>query len=243
MGSFSQWNPLTDYVQGGMEDGRFANGGLTLLAAGPPRLTQVGGVGSVVQVGEGEETSDFVFPIGCMQNVNLSQNKAFMRVWELGSDRSYFIGGRTIGQLGLSRLFYHGPSMLRVLFAYYKDSGGVINIPWLFANIGASSTANPHHVWVPPGYENLFLNLASDLFNQSIGILMYMRDSNLDTLGSLYVEGCTIPNHTWATDAQGVVIQESATIQYERLVPVNVKSVSLVTGFDLSLVSNTFPSV
>ena len=231
-GPFSGWNPLNHYVQNGMVDGKFVSGGLTLIAAGPPRLSQLGtgtgGLGMAASAGD----SDVVYPIGVTQNINHSQNKTFMRIWELGSERSYFIGGRTVGQLALSRVYYHGASLLRVLYAYYTDvgSGGAVVVPWMFPNQGAYNMANPHDVIVPPGYENLFLNLASDLFNQPIGLLIYMRDSNLNTVGAVYLEACYAPNHTWATDAQGTIVQETVAIQYERVIPVNVAAVSLVTG-------------
>jgi hypothetical protein len=135
-----------------------------------------------------------------------------------------------MGQLALSRILYHGPSLLRMLYAYYEDLIPPTVVQPVFANAGTATVANPHDVKIPPGYENIFINLASDLFNQPIGLLLYMRDSNEDTLGAVYVESCYIPNHTWATDAQGVLVQESASIQFERVVPVAVSSLSLVTG-------------
>jgi len=232
-GPFSGWNPLNHYVQSGMVDGRFVSGGLTLIAAGPPRLSQLGTGSSGAALAAAAQSggnSDIVYPIGVTQNINHSQNKTFMRIWELGSERSYFIGGRTVGQLALSRVYYHGASLLRVLYAYYQDLIGAVQVPWVYPNVGAANMPNPHDVIVPPGYENLFLNLASDLFNQPIGLLVYMRDSNLDTIGAVYLEACYIPNHTWATDAQGTIVQETAAIQYERVIPVNVSAVSLISG-------------
>ena len=116
------------------------------------------------------------------------------------------------------------------LYAYYEDAIPPTVVSAVFPNAGIATVANPHDVFIPPWYENLFLNLASDLFNQPIGILMYVRDSNLDTYGAVYMESCYIPNHTWATDAQGVIIQESAAIQFERAVPVAVSALSLIAG-------------
>ena len=231
MGSFAQWNPYTSYVQGGMVDGRFVSGGLTLIAAGPPRLAELGGTAAL----EGELTSgetDIVWPIGITQNVNLQQNKQFMRVWELGSERSYFIGARTVGQLGLSRIHYHGPSLLRCLYAYYEDTILPVPVSPVWQNPGSDNMANPHDVRIPPGYDNLFINLASDMFNQPIGLMMYIRDSNLDTLGALYIESVVIPSHTWGTDAQGTMVQENVAMQYERLRPVNVSNIDLISGFE-----------
>lgn len=231
MATFSEWAPYEKFVQAGMVDGRFLNAGFTVLAAGPPRLSNIGSstaVGRALQTGFGSD--QMVMPIGVIQNVNLSHNRTFNRIFEVGSERSYFISGRTIGQLSIARILYHGPSLLRMLYAYYEDLIPPTMVDAVFPNAGTRTVANPHDVIIPPGYENMFLNLASDLFNQPIGILMHVRDSNLDTYGAVYMESCYVPNHTWATDAQGVIIQESAAIQFERAVPVAVSTLSFISG-------------
>ena len=218
-----------------MVDGQFLNAGFTVLAAGPPRLANVGGSTALAGALAGAGADQMVMPIGVIQNVNLSHNRTFNRIFEVGSERSYFISGRTIGQLSIARILYHGPSLLRMLYAYYEDAIPPTIVNAVFPNAGIATVANPHDVVIPPGYENLFLNLASDLFNQPIGLLMYVRDSNLDTFGAVYMESCYVPNHTWATDAQGVIIQESAAIQFERAVPVAVSALSLISGAASSL--------
>ena len=105
----------------------------------------------------------------------MTHTRQFSRIFEIGSERSYFIGGRTVGQLGLSRVYYHGASLLRVLYAYYKDDQGAVTIQPMWPNSVADSFANIHDVIIPPGYENIYLNLASDLFAQPVGLLMYIR--------------------------------------------------------------------
>ena len=232
MANFSDWAPYTNYVQGGMVDGQFISAGFTIVAAGPPRLSNVGGATATAGALAGSGADQIVLPIGVIQNINLSHNRQFNRIFEVGSERSYFISGRTMGQLTIARIMYHGPSLLRMLYAYYEDLIPPTVVQSVFSNAGTATVANPHDVKVPPGYENLYLNLASDLFNQPIGLLLYIRDSNEDTVGAVYVEACYIPNHTWATDAQGVMIQESASIQFERVVPVAVSALSLITGLD-----------
>ena len=236
MAKFSEWSPYDRFVQSGMADGQFVSAGFTIIAAGPPRLANIGG--STVTAGAlaGAGADQIVLPIGVVQNLNLSHNRQFNRIFEIGSERSYFISGRTMGQLSLSRILYHGPSLLRMLYAYYEDLIPPTTVQSVFPNAGSATVANPHDVKIPPGYENIFINLASDLFNQPIGLLLYIRDSNEDTIGAVYIEGCYVPNHTWATDAQGVLVQESASIQFERVVPVAVSALSLVTGSVAGLV-------
>jgi len=227
---FSEWAPYEKFVQAGMVDGQFLNAGFTVLCAGPPRLANIGGSTAVAGALQNNAADQIVMPIGVVQNVNLSHNRTFNRIFEIGSERSYFISGRTIGQLSLARILYHGPSLLRMLYAYYEDALPPTIVDAVFPNVGIAAVSNPHDVVIAPGYENLYMNLASDLFSQPVGMLMYVRDSNLDTYGAVYLESCYVPNHTWATDAQGVIIQESAAIQFERAVPVAVSSLSLISG-------------
>jgi len=231
-GNFSDWSPYTNYVQAGMVDGAYANAGFTMLAAGPPRIANIGGAAAFSQAisGTGQAANQIVLPIGIVQNFQLSHTRQFNRIFEIGSERSYFITGRTVGQLGLGRIYYHGASLLRLLYAYYQDLIPPTVVPAMFLNAGAASVSNPHNVVIPPGYENIYLNLASDLFTQPIGILMYIRDINQDALGAVYFEACYLPNHTWATDAQGVLIQESVAIQFERAVPVAISALTLISS-------------
>jgi len=49
-------------------------------------------------------------------------------------------------------------------------------------------------------------------------------------MAAAYYESCYVPNHNIGTDAMGTVIQESAGVQFERLVPIAAKMVGLITG-------------
>jgi hypothetical protein len=235
MASFANWNTYKNYVQSGgvgpgMVDGRFVTGAYTGLFAGPPRLASLGGalsLGAAISSAP-EAAAQLVYPVGLTQSINISHNRQFNRIFEIGSERSYFISGRTMGQLALSRVLYHGPSILRVLYAYYADAAGDTVVPAMFPNVGATAMPNPHDVIIPPGFENFYINLASDLFSQPIGLLMIMQDVNQDAYGACYFESCVLPNHTWATDSQGVIIQESVALQFEMAVPIAMEAVELV---------------
>ncbi|MFN3076978.1 MAG: hypothetical protein ABT940_08900, partial [Alphaproteobacteria bacterium] len=124
---------------------------LVLIAAGPPRLANIGGQATIAALTSADATANWALPIGVVQNINLSHNRAFARFWELGSERSYFVSGRTMGQLGLSRVMYHGPSLLRALYSYYQDLFPPTVVPFVFANIGAATIPNPHNVKITPG--------------------------------------------------------------------------------------------
>lgn len=230
MSNFSDWSPYTNYVQAGKVDGQYANGAHTLIAAGPPRLANIGGAAALAGAVSGRGANQLVYPMGLVQQFAKSENRNFSRLFELGSERSYFIGGRTVGQLSLSQVYYHGASLLRLLYAYYQDFVPPTFVPPMFPNAGAAAMSNPHDVIIPPGYENIYANLASDLFGQPIGIMFYLRDINQKTLGALYFEACYVPQHSISVDAQGVLIQEQVSLQYERAVPVQVAALSLINS-------------
>jgi hypothetical protein len=218
-----------------MQDGRFMSAAYNLIAAGPPRLSNMGGNGLLgAALASGSSAQDqLAYPMGIVQSFTMGHNMNLSRVFEIGTGRSYFIPGRVVGQLGLQRVMYHGPSLLRVLYAYYRDLIPPTVVNSVFPNIGASAPdVNQHDVKIPPGYENLFLNLASDLFTQPIGMLVLFKDSNEDTIGAGYFEGCWVPNHNLGFDANGVVMQESCGIQFERMVPVATQVVGLISGVE-----------
>ena len=185
-----------------------------------------------------------VYPIGLTQNIALSQNKAISRIFEIGSDRSYFISGRSVGQLSLGRVVYHGPSLLRCMYAYYDTTNGgpdeyrirpLMETAGMginpFATDGADGVSSGlHSVKIPPGYDNMFLNLASDLFSQPLGLLLIFKDNEENNIASVYLDQCYIPQHSLAVDAQGLLIQESVGIQYEKMVPIKLAQLNLVSG-------------
>lgn len=231
-GNFSDWAPYTNYVQAGMVDGQYVNAGFLMIAAGPPRIANIGGAtafGAALN-GNGQAANQIVLPVGVLQNFNLTHNRQFSRIFEIGSERSYFISGRTVGQLALGRVYYHGASLLRILYAYYQDNISPTVVEAMWPNAGSIVQSNPHDVIIPPGFENIFMNLASDLFAQPIGLLMYIRDINQDAIGAMYFEACYLPNHSMATDAQGVLLQENVGVQFERGVPVSVSGLTLISS-------------
>ena len=224
----SEWSPLGKHVQASAPDGKFASSKFTLIAAGPPRLADVGG--SVASAGALTTglANQVAMPIGFIQNWSLNQTKNFSRIFEIGSQRSYFIGGHSVGQVAIGRTVYHGPSLLRMIYAYYQNAFPPSVIEPVFANIGALNMANPHIVQLAPGYENIFLNMASDLFDQPTGLLWIIKDNDMESIGANYLECCVTPSHNIGTDSQGGVIQESSMLQFERIVPVAVSMQALI---------------
>lgn len=243
--SFNNWDFHNHHVQEELIGGEFVSAETTLVAAGPPRLTDitvgVGGANDDTIDTPAEGSSDVVFPIGVLENVGLSQSKQLQRIFEIGSGRSYFIPGRTIGSITLGRVVYHGPSLMKVLYAHYRQTQGDIQ----FMNVSKSAMLNVGGIEIPhperslleletlqrqlhqvrqvPGYDDFWMNLASDVFNQPTGLCIYFRNQMDSTVGAIYLEECYIQGHQLSVSSGSVLIMEGASVQFDRLRPIRMR--------------------
>jgi hypothetical protein len=234
--SFNNWNFHNHHVQEELLGGEFISAETTLIAAGPPRLTDVGNGDSELTPDEG----DLVFPIGVLENVGISQSKQLQRIFEIGSSRSYFVPGRTVGSLSLGRVLYHGPSLLKVLYAHYKQSVGDVKFnhkgKGATMNVGGVQVPDPnatmlelaalqselHRVKFNPGYDDLWLNLASDLFNQPTGMAIYFRNQLDMTVGGVYLEECYIQGHQLSISSGSALLMEGVSLQFDQVRPIRM---------------------
>lgn len=237
--SLNNWDFHNFHVQTELLGGEFISAETTLIAAGPPRLSDVTG-GNAQAQGALDDEGDLVFPIGVLENVGISQSKQLQRIFEIGSSRSYFIPGRVVGSLTIGRIMYHGPSLLKVLYAHYKQSAGnlrflnevnetlskngieipnpnkqLLNLPQLQAEL--------HRVQFNPGYDDMWLNLGSDIFNQPTGMCLYFRNQNDVTVGAVYLEECYIQGHQLSISSGSVLVMEGASLQFDRVVPIRME--------------------
>ncbi|MEN6550147.1 MAG: hypothetical protein ABFE07_29230 [Armatimonadia bacterium] len=247
--SLKNWKYFENHVQGDLEGGQFVSAATTLIAAGPPRLAMAAGINtkassannpSVASLSDGGK--NLAFPIGVVENFGLNQNKMVQKMFEIGSKRAYHIPGRTVGALSLGRVLYDGPSLLRVMYAYYpharmsankldnvKGSNGEFNesgaTPQVLdpagfgpaasgsAGVGADQNVNN---------KDFFINLASDLFDHPLGLMVYIRDNMDKAYGAFYLEDVMLQAHSLNINASSVLIAEGVSAQYDRLVPINI---------------------
>lgn len=216
----SEWNFQRYRVQQGVAGGQFINAESTLVAAGPPVISAASPSEANTAVAEGVK----VYPIGLLETFGLQQSRQLQRIFEIGSSRSYFIPGRTIGSITLGRTFYNGPNLLRALYAYFKGQAGDETLEALNGNENSSSNSSIAENWRTPGYENFLIDLASALFAQPTGMACYFKDSNLDTYGGFYLESCYVQGHQMTVSSGSVLIMEGASLQYDLLVPLQISS-------------------
>jgi hypothetical protein len=223
--SYSGWDFYQYRVAQDLTGGQFVSAESTLIAAGPPHINSEAPSG------------DLVYPIGLLESFGLQQSRQLQRIFEIGSTRSYFIPGRTVGSISLGRTFYYGPSLLRVLYAYYKNDTFSMGTEAVGKAVPAAAGGGPdpkaalladpaadtlHQLRRNPGYGYLIIDLASDLFAQPMGMAVYFKDANVNTIGGFYVEEAYVQGHQMTVSSGSVLVMEGVSIQYDRLVPLNL---------------------
>jgi len=230
---FSEWNFFNKNVQQGLTEGKYVNAAFTMLAAGPARLSAAT-TSNTVDGNNALQDADFIFPIGVIQSFNLGQQSSVMRLFEIGSERSYMIRGRTVGSLGLGRIMYHGPSLLRVLYA--TTSGSIKGDADSFANAQFNNLITGDQ----SGFGGMNAYTGEGENGKKDRYLKAMKDSNADIVGAFYFENCMINQHGFGTDAGGTIMTENAQITFERMIPLDTDSLDVI--YDENVFTNTVGS-
>lgn len=204
--SYDNWEFYNYHVQSNLQGGQFVSAESTLVGAGPPSLAGANATGTKI------------YPIGLLETVGLQQNRQLQRIFEIGSARSYFIPGRTVGSLSVGRTFYYGPSLLRAMYAYYP-SDKLGNGSQLAA---IADSADIHKVRRIAGYGDFLIDLSSDLFAQPTGMAVYFKDANSDSVGAFYLEQVYVQGHQMTVSSGSVLIMEGATMQYDIITPIDI---------------------
>lgn len=234
----ARWNFRTQHVQRELDPQDFINAATVLIAAGPPRIVSPGPafLSGVAQPAAQRFRATYLFPIGIVENMTIVSNRQLQILFEIGSKRQYYIPGRVVPQISLARTLFNGPNLLRALYAYYPSEripGRTLDLTEPSPNTQDITACDIHEV---PGYMDFFSNLNSDLFDRPFGLLMILKDDCNRPYGSIYLENAFINNHQMTVNASSTLVAEGATIQFERMVPVDIGAVatSQKTGADLA---------
>ena len=233
----TNWNFNEHHVQAELTAGEFVSSDSLLVCAGPPTL-------DLISYGDQEVNGGVVFPIGVLEQFSLGQSQQLQPIFEIGSSRAYFIPGKNVGSLSLGRVLFSGPSLLKVLYAYYRQTAENLAFKFNHKDRDAIVSGSPGQYVIPdpnralldlpdiqesliaideiPGYGDMFINLGSDLFKQPLGLMFYMKNSFKQPIGAGYIENCMISSHQLNVSAGANMLVEGCSIQFDRVVPVNV---------------------
>lgn len=228
--SLSNWDFNRRHVQTELDGGEFLNAASTLISAGPPRIRQGIPRGSIVPSISLGTISGVAYPVGVVENIGVAQNRQLQRLFEIGSKRSYFVNGRVVGQINMARTMFHGPSLMRALYAYYPNAKLPAqirgNVPELLDLLGNRFLDAAPTIRNEPGHGDFFINLDSDLFDQPFGLMFMLKDAENRPYGAFYIENAYLNGHQFNVNASSTLIGEAVSIQYDRMVPIDVNAVT-----------------
>jgi len=230
MRPFNQWDFNKQRVQNDIKNGKYTSGKSTCIAFGPPEFRHI--------TANAAARGDWGFPIPCgeIQNFGMSQQRQVMRLFEIGSERSIAIPGRSFGSLQLSRVLYDGPNLLKYFYLYYtnmaqnSDGSAGIDIELLRSIFGDSTMSVTDDFLTSeikaPGKANFYSNLGSSLFNMPLGVMVYLKSAVGNPYGAVYFENCQVNSQQMSIDEGQPIIMESASLDFERAMPVDLATLS-----------------
>ena len=235
-GDFNTWSFQNQTVDPIGMDGKYINARSTLIAAGPPSFAQISSSNSLAN--STLDNGGMVYPIGFIENFGMSQQKNLQRMYEIGSNRAYFVPGRTMSSAQMGRVLFHGPSLLRVLYAYYPQDkimlpSGVANddvktaftdsacLPVIEDAPGTQSNDPECNKTSSPSF---YMNLASTLFDHPLGLMVYMKDINNKYYSAFYLEYCYVTAHSLNINSSSTVIAEGIGLQFDTIQPIDLQT-------------------
>jgi hypothetical protein len=173
----------------------------TMLFAGPARFTGLSG------------DTGLLLPIGLTDGIQFQTDSQLARLYEIGSNRTFFTRGKTVSSLTFSKMLADQQNILRALTlnAYRPES---LNIDGLKAP--GAEAPNP----------DIMMNLDSEFFAVPFGILLVFKTRGGSTgtgkiLSAVYLESCMFAGYAFQIAAAAPVITENVTVQFDRPVPVS----------------------
>jgi len=247
--NFIDWSWASEHVQTEVVNGEYLSSETALVMAGPPRLSQVnananlGGRANAAagSLNEIASQATILFPVGLISDFTLQQARNIRPVFEIGSVRRYLIPEKISTTLRLSRVKFFGPSLMRVLYAYYpsellNDLGGTfataikaaaINVPNIDPGeepgygapdttpVGSNFGQDPDAADGPLNNQDWWINLQSVVFRQPLGLCLYMKSSQDQSYGAAYMEECYISRH-------GFQISSEQVMEMDRIRPIRL---------------------
>ena len=179
----------------------------TALFAGPARFS-------------GVEGSSTLLPIGLTDGVNMSQGASLARMFEIGSNRSFFTRGKDQGNVNLSRMLADQRNVISALLANAKQ----------YTQIEVND-AGTKAAGVGGEEAQFMMNMGSELTHIPFGILMLFKtrgtlggdsSSRGKILSAVYLEYCMFQGFNFSISSQSPVIMEQIGIEFDRVVPVAI---------------------
>lgn len=174
----------------------------TALFAGPARFTAIGSEAQLT-------------PIGLIDGLQISANPMLQRLFEMGSNRSFFTRGKTITQMSFSKMLANQANILAALQQNAYIPADMSSDGGRAAGADSPNTKIMH-------------NLDSEYFAVPFGLLIVFKSrgggnggsGTGQVLSAIYAEYCMFSNYNFNVSNNSPVIMENVAIECDRIVPV-----------------------
>lgn len=200
------WDWKSNYVSELAEDGleRFsqfsATPDTTVLYAGPARFTGLA------------DGAAGLIPIGLTDQIQYTTNPSLARLFELGSNRSFFTRGKSASGITFGKMLADQKNILAALTnqAYHPT--------YIPSSQPGSESPNP----------DIMMNLDSEYFAVPFGLMLLFKTRGGGVAGegkpltALYLEYCMFSNYQFQVGSSSPVIVESIAVEFDRALPVSL---------------------
>jgi len=195
---------------------------------------------TLIGFGPAQASSAFnIIKVGLTPQISINQQIPQNRLSEIGSMRVHIINGTPVGGGGISRLVYNGPSLMRYAYGnLYDDNGNptALALAGLATGTGAAQNFtvqswanilnNPDKIMAADSNTNLWLSCWDTRLRMPFGLCMYFQDVAGNAVGGVYAEGTKIGTHSLSQSAGQLVMAESISFMFDRLIPVRGLGIS-----------------
>jgi len=215
------WNWRDDYVQADVSaatSGDYISAPSTLILGGPPKLV---GTSHLVK-------------IGMSPSMSFNQHIPQQRVAEIGSRRVHIINGTPQGAGTIARFLYNDKTLLSMVYGKIFDKNGNIDKEILKTmtkgELDAKAAASS---WESVGSSSnqirelnktteFQISLWDSRVNFPVGFAIHHRTSSDKLVGAYYLEGVKFTTHNMSKQADQLVLAESLSFSFDRLLPIAI---------------------
>ena len=143
----------------------------------------------------------------------MQSNPQLARLFEIGSNRSFFTRGKTVHSMSLGKMLADQKNILAAL-----SDNAYRNLPQNAGGTGSPGATAPN--------PDIKMNIDSEYFNVPFGLMIMFKsrgggDGNGKILSALYLEYCMFAGYSFQVASQSPVIVENINIEFDRPVPVS----------------------
>jgi hypothetical protein len=224
LATITSWSPNAKHVDQKIQEGVSTSSSDILMAVGPSRLSEATGqyfaegtpsnrVEKLLNsrlYGDSQisQIAANVRSVGAIGSATVTQNRPTKVVYEIGSKLQYNVPTNTSGSISLSRVFLNGASLMKALYAF-KSEAEILDLTTVDDRPGQMKG-------------ELWINMASSLFDQPIGIMLWMKNNKKKNVGAYYFENCSVQGLSFALYAAGGVFSEGTQIIFDKIRPIEL---------------------